>query len=134
MSHNPVTATRRFVDSGSLHELDDAVGAAVKAMKPPTTPVHQGPVLATSATGVLVPIRGTEHMVHHAVANEMARMRDGLRGSLAIVEVAMSLRNDALDLVAEMLGVADDCSGEFAKRLPAWRDRSDALIAERKGA
>lgn len=134
MSHNCVAATRRLVETGSLHELDDAVGAAVKAMHPPAAPLHEGPVLATSATGVLVPIRGTEHMVHHAVANEMSRMRDGLRGAVAIVEVAMSLRDDALDLVAEMLGVADDSTGEFSKQLPAWRDRADALIAERKGA
>lgn len=57
---------------------------------------------------VLVPIGGQEYPVPAAVATELCRLRDGVRGAAVIVSVAKEERDEAVKVLAALLRNAHD--------------------------
>lgn len=86
----------------SVHDTPDMLAEAVTEL------VQRNG--APSRHSVLVDVGGTEYAVTHQVAAELARLRDGLRGSVVLVQVALDLRDEAVDLLSIALD-ANEATG-----------------------
>jgi hypothetical protein len=88
--------------------LEAAANAQMASLTPPVAPGGDN--------GVLVQLGGEEYDVPCAIATELCRLRDAVRGAAVIVSVAKEDRDEAIKVLSALLRNAHD-SRDFAQRL-----------------
>lgn len=77
-------------------------------------------------------VAGVEYPVHTAVATEMNRLRIAAMGGTHLITVATQARDEALDLLADILGPTDGpMTLPSAAGLEAWSNRARHLLEQR---